>query len=66
MGMALDESRDNDEVFEDRGLTYVIDRGLLEEVKPIRVDYVESPFGSGFSVTSNMDQAASCGASCSC
>ena len=30
------------------------------------VDYVNSPMGSGFSIGSNMQTAASCGSSCSC
>lgn len=66
MGMALDESRDNDEVFDDRGVTYVIDKDFLEQVKPIKVDYVNSPMGSGFSISSSMQMGGSCGGSCSC
>jgi Fe-S cluster assembly iron-binding protein IscA len=65
--MALDEPRDNDETFADRGITYLIDKGLLAQVKPIKVDYVESPFGSGFSISSSMKQSGGCGSSsCSC
>jgi iron-sulfur cluster assembly protein len=63
--MALDESRENDEIFDDRGLTYIIDKGLYERVKPIKVDYVNTPMGSGFDIASNM-KASSCGSSCSC
>jgi Fe-S cluster assembly iron-binding protein IscA len=66
MGMALDESRDNDEVFDDRGITYVVDKNFLEQVKPIKVDYINSPMGSGFSISSNMQMGGSCGGSCSC
>ncbi len=64
--MALDEQRDNDAVFDDRGITYVIDKGLFEQIKPIKVDFVDSPFGSGFSIQSNMVMGAACGSSCSC
>ncbi len=64
--MALDEPREQDEVFDDRDITFVIDKQLLEQVKPIKVDYVNSHMGSGFSISSNMQAAASCGGSCSC
>ncbi|RLB40736.1 MAG: hypothetical protein DRH12_09655 [Deltaproteobacteria bacterium] len=66
MGMALDEPRENDEVFNNDGITYVIDKTLFEQVKPIKVDFVDSPFGSGFSIQANLLMGASCGSSCSC
>jgi len=64
--MALDESRENDEVFDEMGLTYIIEKELFDRVKPIKVDYVNTPMGSGFNIASNMKQEASCGSSCSC
>ena len=64
--MALDEPRDNDQVFDDRGLSYVIEKDLYNQVKPIKVDFVNSPMGSGFNIASNMAMGASCGGSCSC
>ena len=69
LGMALDESRNDDEIFDDRGLTYVIEKSLYENVKPIRVDYVASAMGAGFNIASSMPTGASCGSSggsCSC
>ena len=63
--MALDESRENDEVFDDKGLTYVVEKALYESIKPITVDYVNSPMGAGFNIASNMQMGASCGSSCS-
>jgi Fe-S cluster assembly iron-binding protein IscA len=66
LGLALDESREDDHVFDDGGLTYVIEKGLYEQVKPIKVDYINTPMGSGFNISSNMPKAASCGSSCSC
>jgi len=42
--MALDEPRENDEVFDSDGITYVIDKGLFDQVKPIKVDFVDSAF----------------------
>ena len=64
--MALDESRDDDEVFDHSGITYVIEKGLLERIKPVKVDFVTSAMGSGFNIVSNMKVNASCGGSCSC
>lgn len=64
--MALDESRENDEIFDDRGLTYIIDKELYERVRPIKVDYVNTPMGSGFNIASNMKAQSSCSTSCSC
>jgi iron-sulfur cluster assembly protein len=64
--MALDESRENDEVFNDKGLTYVVEKDLYDRIKPIKVDYVSSPMGAGFSIASSMQMGASCGGSCSC
>ena len=64
--MALDESKNDDEVFEDRGITYLIEKALFEKVKPITVDFVTTPRGSGFKLTSSLSQESACGSSCSC
>jgi iron-sulfur cluster assembly protein len=65
--MALDEPKDEDEIFDDRGLKYVIDKELYSRVKPIKVDFVNTAMGSGFSISSNMTmQGGGCGTSCSC
>jgi Fe-S cluster assembly iron-binding protein IscA len=64
--MALDESTQDDEIFEDRGVTYLVEKSLLEKVKPIAVDFVTTPRGSGFKLTSSLQQESACGSSCSC
>lgn len=66
MGMALDELRDEDEVFDEGDIKYVVDKNLLDQLKPIKVDYVNSAMGAGFSITSNMAAGGSCGSGCSC
>jgi Fe-S cluster assembly iron-binding protein IscA len=63
--MALDEPKDDDETFEENGVTYLIEKSLLEKAKPINVDFIETDTGSGFSITSSMSQGASCESSCS-
>lgn len=65
--MALDEPKENDEIIEDNGVTFLVEKTLLEQAKPINVDFVESAMGAGFSITSNMQMGNSeCGSSCSC
>jgi Fe-S cluster assembly iron-binding protein IscA len=63
--MALDESTTGDEVFEDRGVKFLVEKNLLEKVKPITVDFITSPRGNGFKITSSLSQENACG-SCSC
>ncbi|MDZ7699156.1 MAG: hypothetical protein U5R49_20225 [Deltaproteobacteria bacterium] len=53
-------------MFNDNGLTYVVEKDLYERIKPIKVDYVNSPMGAGFSIGSSMQMGGSCGGSCSC
>jgi Fe-S cluster assembly iron-binding protein IscA len=52
--MALDEPREDDEVFEDNGVTYLVVKELFEQAKPIHVDFIESAQGSGFSISSSV------------
>ena len=66
LGMALDELRDEDETFNDRGIIYIIQKELFEQIKPVKVDYVNSEMGSGFSISSEAQMGGSCGGSCSC
>ncbi|MBP7232164.1 MAG: hypothetical protein KBA28_09550 [Syntrophaceae bacterium] len=61
MGMALDESQEEDVVFTDRGVNFIIDKTLFEEVKPIHVDFIESARGGGFKLTSNLEAGEGCG-----
>ena len=66
LGLALDELRDDDEVFDDRELKFVVEKDFYEKIKPIKVDYVETPMGAGFNISSNMPKPEStCGSSCS-
>ena len=41
LGLALDELKDGDEAFDDRGLTFVVEKEFYEKIKPIKVDYIE-------------------------
>jgi Fe-S cluster assembly iron-binding protein IscA len=58
-----DEHQENDETFHDGGLTFLIEKQLLEEVQPIKIDYVHtaSGAGDGFSISANLSKALSSG-----
>lgn len=64
--MALDEPGKDDEVFDEKGTKFVIDKDIFTQAKPINVDFIETPQGSGFKVTSSLSAAdGGCGSSCS-
>ncbi len=48
--MALDESREPDEVFDIDGFQYIIDKDFLKKANPIKVDFLEI----GFKLTSSL------------
>jgi iron-sulfur cluster assembly protein len=64
--MALDEPNDSDQVFETGGFTFLIEKQLLEDAKPITVDYIISPTGEGFIINSGAKKASDCGGCTSC
>jgi Fe-S cluster assembly iron-binding protein IscA len=68
LALALDESKENDNVFNINGITYLVDKGLAEQAKEIKVDYVDYFGRAGFSVTSgvSLGGGGGCGSSCSC
>jgi Fe-S cluster assembly iron-binding protein IscA len=63
--MALDESQESDVVFTDRGIQYLIDKNLFDEVKPVKVDFMKSFRGSGFQLTSSLSKRPAFGDGCS-
>ena len=66
--MALDEPKEADEVFENDGVNYIIDKKLYDMIKPVSVDYTTRDMRSGFIISSNLSAAescGSCGSSCS-
>ena len=58
--LALDEQRDDDQVFEHEGIRVLVDPASLRYVDGSTVDYTESLMGSGFEVQ-NPNVVASCG-----
>jgi len=66
LGMALDEAQNEaDEVIQAGGTTFVIEKDLLNQVKPINIDFITTPQGAGFKLTSSLPEGDGCG-SCSC
>jgi iron-sulfur cluster assembly protein len=64
--MALDEPTKDDEVFDQQGTKFVIEKDIFDQAKPINVDFIETPQGSGFKVTSSLSaEGGGCGSSCS-
>jgi iron-sulfur cluster assembly protein len=63
--MVLDEPSKDDTIFTEQGLSFMVENNLLERVKPIKIDFVDTPAGSGFVINSSLKKDKSCG-SCSC
>lgn len=66
LGMGMDEasSDDNDSVFEQDGLTFVIAKDLLEQAQPVEIDYIINEQGEGFVIKSSLKAAGGCGSCC--
>lgn len=52
--MILDGSNENDFIYTYREITLIVEKGLLERIKPVRIDYIQSDARTGFSITANM------------
>lgn len=55
--MALDESNENDEVFDVEGFSYIVNKNLLEKATPIKVDFSNY----GFRLDCSIDFGPGCG-----
>jgi len=64
--MALDEPKGDDEIVKEDGVTYLINKELFEQVKPLTVDFVESAHGSGFNIQSSLAKGGTCGSCSTC
>jgi iron-sulfur cluster assembly protein len=62
--LAFDRVKDEDHVFEDRGVSVIVDKTSMQFVFGSEVDYVEGLQGAGFSVNNpNVVAACGCGSS---
>ncbi|MCA1683435.1 MAG: iron-sulfur cluster assembly accessory protein [Actinobacteria bacterium] len=62
--LAFDDQRDDDSVFEDKGIRLLVDRPSLPYVEGSTIDFVEGLQGAGFKVANpNVIAACGCGSS---
>ena len=62
--LAFDKVKEDDHVFEDRGVSVIVDKVSMQFVFGSEVDYVESLQGAGFQVNNpNVVAACGCGSS---
>ncbi|HBJ74767.1 MAG TPA: hypothetical protein DDY86_04445 [Syntrophaceae bacterium] len=66
MGMALDEPKNDDEVIDEKGTKFIIEKDLFGQAKPINIDFITTPQGAGFKLTSSLSEAGGGCGSCSC
>ena len=52
--MALDGQKEDDQVFTEGGVTFIIKKSLFDQVKPVVVDYIESALGLGYVIKSEL------------
>jgi len=63
--LALDELKDGDDVFENDGIKFLVNKDLLMQCKEIKVDFVDSGPRSGFAISSPVPiGGGGCGSSC--
>lgn len=55
--MALDEPKNTDKVYDIDKFQYIVNKELIEKVKPIKVDFTSM----GFKITSGVDFSSGCG-----
>lgn len=64
MGLVLDEPREKDQIFEVDNLKMIIAGDLLEELGSVNVDYRDSVWRSGFSISSSNALKSGGGSGC--
>ena len=52
LGLALDEPKENDKVYDESELTFLVEDSLLETCGTINVEYIEAGPRSGFGISS--------------
>ncbi len=52
MGLALDEPKDNDKVYDQDDLTFLVEEGLMSTCGAIQVEFIDAGPRSGFGIKS--------------
>ncbi len=58
LGLAFDEEKSEDKIFNDNDLTFIIDKELLNTCGWVKVDYISGTARPGFSLTSEKPVSA--------
>jgi|AntRauTorckE6833_2_1112554.scaffolds.fasta_scaffold49608_2 Fe-S cluster assembly iron-binding protein IscA len=58
--MALDEKKDGDDIYKINGVEFVIEKPLLNEVQPLKIDFAET----GFTIESSLKSEDGCSGCC--
>ncbi len=64
LGLALDEPKDNDKVYDQDDLTFLVEEGLMDTCGSIRVEFIDAGPRSGFGITST-NSIGNSGSGCS-
>jgi iron-sulfur cluster assembly protein len=64
--MTLDEAREGDQIIEEHGITFLMEKDLLDQAQPVSVDFIETNMGAGFKIDSRLSEQSACGTCCSC
>ena len=64
--MALDELKENDQIFEVGGHKYLIEKKLLAKVTPITIDFNETGFKIDAALDPGESSCGGCGSAGSC
>ncbi|MGE4558401.1 MAG: IscA/HesB family protein [Desulfovibrionaceae bacterium] len=62
LALALDEARDEDEIMEAQGFSFMMDKELYDQAKPLTLDFNQM----GFDVKSSLELPSSSGGCSSC
>ena len=63
--MALDEKKDGDDIYEINGVEFVIEKELLLEAQPVKIDYLETGFTINSSLKPQEGGCSGCSGGCS-
>lgn len=55
LGLALDEPSENDQVFEEGPLTFVMEKRWSEQIPSVKIDYKDSWLQKGFQISAASD-----------
>ena len=64
MGLTLDESKDEKQLYTVNEIDLLIDDNVLPHAKGSQIDYIKNSYGEGFSIAAVT--GGGCGSGCSC